>query len=436
MKPDPTSTADSIRLTFHPNRAGLRRGEPTELNLLVRVHTPVNPPGTGSGDNVRPPLNLALVLDRSGSMGGQKMEYARQAAAFAVDQLRAEDRVSVVAFDSVVETVVASTPAADKARLKAAIGCIDARSSTALHAGWVEGGVQVSAHLEGGRLNRVILFTDGQANVGETRPDAISNDVHGLAKRGVSTSTLGIGADYNEDLLEAMARAGDGNYYFIESPGQLPSLFAAELRGLLATLGRSVSLGLEPGPGVEILEVYNDPARNSYGRLLLPNLLAGSAPVEVTLRVRVPADFDAGRSVCRCRLAWDDPKGGARQTLREKLRLPLLAPVEVDVLPEDADTATAVALLQAAREKRRAVEALERGDREAYRVSSASARVLAKSAPLSAPAAAEMADLDKLDAQVDESTDLAQSASQISQPQIVLGDCSAGFALAEHPRTR
>ncbi len=300
-------------------------------------------------------------------MAGQKLEYARQAAAFAVDQLRAGDRVSVVAFDDRVETVVASTTATDKARLKQGIARITERGSTALHAGWVEGGAQVGAHLKTGCLNRVILFTDGQANVGETNPDTIANDVHGLATRGVSTSTLGIGSDYNEDLLEAMARSGDGNYYFIESPGQLAGLFAAELRGLLATVGRNVSLGLEPGPGVEILEVFNELPRNWYGRLQLPNLLAGSAPVEVTLRLRVPAGFDAERSVCRCRLAWDDPKGGERQKMREKLRLPLLAPAEVDALAEDADTATAVALLRAAREKRKAVEALERGDRQAYR---------------------------------------------------------------------
>jgi Ca-activated chloride channel family protein len=419
-----TPAASHIRLSLHPSRPGLRRGEATELNLLVRIHTP-ELPSTEGASSARPPLNLALVLDRSGSMGGQKMEYARQAAAFAVDQLRAEDRVSVVAFDDRVETVVASTPAADKARIKADIARIDARGSTALHAGWVEGGVQVSAHLAPGHLNRVILFTDGQANVGETRPDAISNDVHGLASRGVSTSTLGIGADYNENLLEAMARSGDGNYYFIESPGQLPSLFAAELRGLLATLGRTVSLGLEPGPGVEILDVYNELPRNSYGRLLLPNLQTGAAPIEVTLRMRVPASFDASRSVCKIRLAWDDPKGGERQKLREKLRLPLLAPAEVDALPEDPDAATAVALLQAAREKRRAVDALERGDREAYRVSSLSARTFAAAAPMAAPAAAEMEDLDKLDAQVAAGTDLS-STTKLAKEQIYRRNRSSG----------
>ena len=403
-----------IRLSIHPGRVGLRRGEATQLDGLVRVHTP---PADESAARVRPPLNLALVLDRSGSMGGQKMEYARQAAAFAVDQLQAEDRVSVVAFDDEIETVVPSTPAADKARLKDAIARIDARNSTALHAGWMEGGVQVGSHLEAGRLNRVILFTDGQANRGETRSAAIAADVRGLAARGVSTSTLGIGADYNEDLLEAMARAGDGNYYFIESPGQLPSLFEAELRGLLATLGRSVSFGIEPGPGVEVLEVYTELERNKYGRLLLPNLLAGAAPLEVTLRLRVPAAFDPARSVCKFRLAWDDPQTGERHKLREKLRLPLLSPAQVDALPEDADTATSVALLRAAREKRRAVEALERGDRQPYRASSASARTYAAAAPLPAPAAAEMADLDKLDAQVAGDADLAAS-TKLAKEQI------------------
>ena len=418
--PEPTHF---LRLSLHPSRRGLRRGEATELDLLVRVHTPASPAGESAA--ARPPLNLALVIDRSGSMAGQKLEYARQAAAYAVDQLRAEDRVSVVAFDDRVETVVPSTPAADKARLKAGIARIAERGSTALHAGWVEGGAQVGAHLEAGRLNRVILFTDGQANVGETRTDAIANDVHGLATRGVSTSTLGIGADYNEDLLEAMARSGDGNYYFIESPGQLPTLFAAELRGLLATLGRTVSLGLEPGPGVEIIEVFNELERNSYGRLQLPNLLAGAAPVEITLRLRVPAGFDPGRSVCKFRLAWDDPKTGQRQKLREKLRLPLLSPVEVDALPADDETATAVALLRAAREKRQAVAALERGDREAYRQSSTAARSLVAAAPLMAPAAAEMADLDKLDAYVTEGGDLA-TPTKLAKEQIYRRHRSSG----------
>ena len=153
----------------------------------------------------------------------------------------------------------------------------------------------------------------------------------------------------------------------------------------------------------------------------MPNLLAGAAPVEVTLRLRVPAGFDAARSVCKVRLAWDDPKGSERQ----KLRLPLLASTEVDALPEDAETATAVALLQAAREKRRAVEALERGDRAAYRVSSASARVLAQSAPLPAPAAAEMADLDKIDAQVDAGMDLA-APTKLAKEQIYRRHRSSG----------
>ena len=279
--------------------------------------------------------------------------------------------------------------------------------------------MQVGAHLEPGRLNRVILFTDGQANVGETRPDAIANDVHGLAARGVSTSTLGIGADYNEDLLEAMARSGDGNYYFIESPGQLPGLFAAELRGLLATLGPHRVPGRGAGAGrgnprsvqrtgAQLLRSL--PAAQPAGRGRAGGGHAASARARRVRRWRARS--------ARSRLAWDDPKGGERQKLREKLRLPLLAPAEVDALPEDADTATAVALLRAAREKRRAVEALERGDRQAYRVSSSSARALyAASAPLAAPAAAEMADLDKLDAQVAAGPDLS-APTKLAKEQI------------------
>ena len=130
-------------------------------------------------------------------------------------------------------------------------------------------------------------------------------------------------------------------------------------------------------------------------------------------------------TVCKFRLAWDDPKEGERQKLRDKLRLPLLAPAEVDALPEDADTATAVALLQAAREKRRAVEALERGDRQAYHLSSAKARVHAVSAPLPASSAAEVADLDKLDAQVADSSDLS-APTKLAKEQIYRRHRSSG----------
>ncbi|MGB5971807.1 MAG: VWA domain-containing protein [Nodosilinea sp.] len=125
----------------------------------------------------RAPLNLSLVLDRSGSMRGQKMSYARQAACFAIENLLPCDRISVVLFDDRIETLVPSTLATDKNALLEKVRHVHSRGSTALHAGWV-GGVQASQYLNPDQLNRVVVLSDGLANVGESRPDAIANDVH------------------------------------------------------------------------------------------------------------------------------------------------------------------------------------------------------------------------------------------------------------------
>jgi len=177
------------------------------------------------------------VLDRSGSMSGsKKMAYALEAACFAVEQLLATDRVSVTAFDDQVETLAPNAPVVDKAGLIARIRKITPRGVTDLHDGWKEGGRQVENGLISQGVNRVILLSDGQANHGVTDPNVIAREAVGLSARGVSTTTMGLGDDYNEDLLQAMAEAGDGNYYFIESPQQLADIFQTVLSGRMYTL--------------------------------------------------------------------------------------------------------------------------------------------------------------------------------------------------------
>lgn len=176
-------------------------------------------------------------------MGGAKIDYARQATAYAVEQLLPSDRLSLTLFDTHVKTEIPSTLATDKQALLETIRRIRTGSSTALHAGWVNGGVQVSEYLNPEQLNRVILLSDGLANVGETNPDAIANDVHGLMQRGVTTTTLGVGADYDEDLLEAMARSGDGNFSTLIPLSSFPAFLRRSYRGW-----RAPSAILSPPP--------------------------------------------------------------------------------------------------------------------------------------------------------------------------------------------
>ena len=301
------------RIELIPARHAVCSDASVVLDVLVRI-TPPQP----EVHFPRTPLNLALVLDRSGSMAeGKKMPFAREAAAFAVKQLLPTDRVSVTLFDDVVETIVPGGPAADKPGLVRRIEQIEPRGSTDLHGGWAEGGRQAESGLVSGGVNRVLLLSDGLANVGVVDPNTIAAEARGLAARGVGTTTMGVGDDYNEDLMEAMARAGDGRYYYIESPVQLVDIFQTELQGLMDTLGQKVSLGLEPKNGAAVADVLNDLEKAPTGRLMLPNLVV-DMPVLVVVRLKLPPS-PAGTTLLEVRLAWDAPRDGGRRVLRAAL---------------------------------------------------------------------------------------------------------------------
>jgi Ca-activated chloride channel family protein len=307
-----------------------------------------------------------------------KIGFEREAAAYAVQQLLPTDRVSVTIFDDHVRTIVPNAAAEDKGQIVDLLQSIQPGNSTDLHGGWTEGGKQVSQHLVAGGLNRVLLLSDGLANVGETNPDNIATAVNRLAKEGVSTTTMGLGDDYNEDLLEAMARSGDGNYYYIESPKQLPDLFQTELKGLMATFGNTVTLGIEPQEGATVADVLNDLDRLPSGLLKLPNLIAGM-PILVVVRLQVPPTVQEGQ-VCRFRLAWNDPAQDERREATPALTLPVMA-AGWETLAPSMEVQERSALLLIARHKKAATLCLEGGDREGALRCLAEARTILAGAP-------------------------------------------------------
>ncbi len=375
-----------------PSRPAVRSDGPTTLDVLVRITPP-----TPEVHFVRPPINLGLVLDRSGSMqGAKKMEYAIDAACFAVEQLLPTDRVSVTIFDSEVETIAPNAPATDKAGLIGRLRQVTPRGATALHAGWKEGADQVESGRRAEGLDRVILLSDGLANQGVTDPEAISGEVRGLASRGVSTTTMGLGDDYNEDLMQAMGQAGDGNYYYIESPVQLVDIFQTELNGLMANLGRKVALGLEPGHGARVAEVLNELGRDAGGGLILSNLVLGM-PLTVVVRLAVDLFRDEAET-CRFRLEWDAPEGGARRSASASLALPAVPSAEWEAMAVDPGVAEQVALLMAARAKKEAVAAYDRGDLDCTLAGVAFAARVMREMPMSPTVARELGEIDQLQA--------------------------------------
>src|SRR5688572_10398667 len=257
----------------------LIEGAKQNVDVLIRITPPESP-----AENERPKLNLGIALDRSGSMRGAKMKEARDAAKFCVDNLLSSDRFSAVIFDDRVDVLFTNQTLTDREMLHRAIDRIQDRGSTALHEGWVQAGIQVSEALDPAAINRVLLITDGLANVGETNVDRIVSQARELAGRGISTTTIGIGRDFNEDLLLPMAEAGGGNGWHVREPEDMVGIFETELQGLSRQFAHAVRLRFDTADGVRVTDLLNDFEQD--GSYILPNLLAGS-PLEIVVRIEV-----------------------------------------------------------------------------------------------------------------------------------------------------
>jgi Ca-activated chloride channel family protein len=395
------------KIEMFTERAKLSAGREQTVDVLIRI----TPPEPLAADRARrrPALNLSLVLDRSGSMGGAKMARAREAAGYCIEQLLDTDRISVVIFDEVVEVLIPSQLAENKAALKETLAQVYARSSTALHEAWVRGGIQVSEHLTDGAINRVILITDGLANIGLTNTDEIVTQTLNLHERGVSTSTIGIGSDFNEDLLMPMAQSGGGNAWHVEHADDMQRIFAVELEGLIAQVGHTVTLSLVPTDGARIVDLLNDFELSETGRYKLPNLQAGAA-LEVVAQVRVPAQAAGTRlRLLDLKLGYTPQEAKAAEVFRHFLEVEFAPEDSVAELPQDKAVVKAVQMLMNARARREAMAYMDAGNYDMYReVVTASIASSARAfAPMAADAdvVAEMASLQHLS---DTASDRAQ----------------------------
>jgi Ca-activated chloride channel family protein len=218
--------------------------------------------------------------------------------------------------------------------------------------------------------------------------------VHGLAQRGASTTTLGLGDDYNEDLLEAMARSGDGNYYYVADAEQLPTIFERELQGLALTYGNGVTLTATSQCDVQVLDLLNDFELDNQGRYQLPNLIYGN-PIDVVVRLKVPT-MKEEQPIVTVLLSWLDGER-QEQILTASFQLPVLTKVEFEALSLNQEVQQQVALMMSAKAKKEAMKRFDRGDLAGASVILQSARqeIISANLPMSAPESAALEDLEQ-----------------------------------------
>lgn len=272
----------------------------------------------------RPAVNLALVIDRSGSMGGDKIARAREAARELVRQLGPDDIISIVAYDSEVEVLVPAQRVGRARGLAEAIGSLEAGGNTALHGGVVRGAAEVRRFLGDERhVPRVILLSDGQANVGPSSPEELGRLGAALMREGMAVTTIGLGLGYNEDLMTRLAERSDGNTYFVEDSSDLPGIFAAELGDVLNVVARRVVIEIDFPEGVRPLRFVGRDGRihGSRAELALNQLYGGQekfALIEVEV---TPSAAGREREIARARVGYEDALTGRAVALTATQRV-------------------------------------------------------------------------------------------------------------------
>jgi Ca-activated chloride channel homolog len=282
-------------LTVRTDRALISATAPSTRYLLIRVVAPSAPPRDG-----RMPVNVSLVLDRSGSMeDGRKFTLARQAVEQALRMLRSDDCFSLVVYDDEIDLLAPSSlaTAAAKTRALDALKGVGPRGSTNLAAGWLRGCEQVADHLVGeDSVSRCLLLTDGLANRGIQDRRELALHAAELQRRGVSTTTFGVGADFDERLLRDMALEGGGNYYFIEGAAQIPGMLTSELGEALEVTVRNAALEITLPRNADAEPVSRFRHRRVHGDNEL-RIDLGDLVSEQELTVIVKATLPPGREI-------------------------------------------------------------------------------------------------------------------------------------------
>ena len=281
-----------------PLKPALIHGMAQKLSVLIRVQAPDRDLASKVERN---PYHLSLVIDRSGSMSGEPLHEAVRCARYIVDQLDATDRASLVVFDDRVKVLAEAAPVGDRTHLYGALARIHSGGSTNLHGGWLSGMQSLLPKASEAALARVILLSDGNANVGETtETEVIALLCADAAQQGVTTSTYGLGRNFNEEMMVEMGKRGAGNHYYGDTAADLFEPFAEEF-DLIANLhSRHVRLSLAAPQGIKInlMNEYAVETREGFPLIRLPDIPWGAeAWALVELEVSVGLALESGNQI-------------------------------------------------------------------------------------------------------------------------------------------
>ena len=297
---------DTLLMDARLGHASLPKASRGETYLFAQV--------TASEDKAAPsavaPLNLAIVIDRSGSMKGERIANAMNAAVFALERMRDGDSITVVSFDTTAQVVVPPTrlSASNRAAIEAAIRSIRLGGDTCISCGLEEAMQELAlTSLGGDRINRMILLSDGATNAGVRDIGGLRGMASRMHGRGVTISTIGVDVDFDEKVMAAIANEANGRHYFVANASGLPAVFGQEFDDLLASVAKETELTIELAPGVEVAEVFDRSFRREGNKLIVPfGTFSAGQEKTVLVKLRVPTDRDGDQPVGDLKLAFRD----------------------------------------------------------------------------------------------------------------------------------
>lgn len=364
------------------------------------------------GGSARPPADVAIVIDGSGSMGfgpGSPFSQAQKAARYVIENLSAEDRCALVLFGQ--EARILAPLSSDHQKTLTILDSARDGGMTAFAAGLYQGIEQLNAG-DGARSRQVFVLSDGHANVGDTDPALITSKVQAATASGVRIATFGLGASYDEVLLEALALGG-GGYHFLESPDDVPAAFSQELDGLLQTTLADTTITLTSAKGVSIGRVLGFERTN--GTISIGGVPAG---VERHVLVEVTTTPGTGRAnwpLLEAHVSWSEPGASTSHSQTLKVAAKVSADADVVAAGVDDEVISRVLELEAAESQRVAADFAIAGNfagaQAALRSSAGAMSAYMASSPLAAQALASK--LEEVEGQADALAD-SGSFNQLS----------------------
>ncbi|RIK91107.1 MAG: hypothetical protein DCC71_25210 [Proteobacteria bacterium] len=284
------------------------RDRSVRIELLLAADAPAR---TGAA---RRPTDLVVVLDRSGSMAGEKLERARAAVHALIAGLGPLDRFALVTYSDGADLAIPLQAASQRAHWTAAVDRIFASGGTALSSGLDLALDSIDATRDAGRVPRVVLISDGLANQGDPSREGLVARAGRAARGEYALSTVGVGADFDEGLMAALADAGTGNFHFLADAAGLERVLSAEFATARETVATGLRVSIEPAPGVRVADAAGYPIVHEAGRAsFTPGSLFAGQERRIWVTLDVPAD--ARGEIELGRFALEYAAGGERHRI-------------------------------------------------------------------------------------------------------------------------